>query len=69
VLLRGCDACHAVSGDLQSEATLVDVRLDVGSLFPDPFFLADCVGFSWVGFLSDVIGGVESVLWEWRYPA
>jgi hypothetical protein len=23
----------------------------------------------WVGFLSDVIGGVESVLWEGCYPA
>ena len=47
VLLRGCDACRAVfcfwknnkrmiiiGGDLQSEAALIDVLLDVGSLPP-----------------------------------
>ena len=34
VLLRGCDACLAVCGGLQSEAALIDVRLDVGSLAP-----------------------------------
>jgi hypothetical protein len=38
VLLRGCDACRAVGGGLQSEAALIDVRLDV------PFFLAGCGG-------------------------
>jgi len=32
VLLRGCDACRTVGVDLQSEASLIDVRLDVGSL-------------------------------------
>ena len=36
---------------------------------PAPFFLDDCGGFSWVGFLSDVIGWVESALWEGCYPA
>ena len=35
VLLWGCDACYAVGGGLQSEAALIDVRLDVGSLPPD----------------------------------
>jgi hypothetical protein len=34
MLLRGCDACRAVSGGLQSGAALIDVRLDVGSLPP-----------------------------------
>jgi len=34
VLLRGCDACIAVGGGLQSEAALIDVSLDVGSLRP-----------------------------------
>jgi hypothetical protein len=36
---------------------------------PAPFFLADCGGLSvgWVS-CSDVIGGVESALWEGRYP-
>ena len=34
VLLRGCDACRAVGGGLQSEAALIDVLLDVGSLPP-----------------------------------
>ena len=32
--LRGCDACRAVGGGLQSEAVLIDVFLDVGSLPP-----------------------------------
>jgi hypothetical protein len=37
---------------------------------PAPFFLADCGGLSvWVGFLSDVISGVESAVWEGCYPA
>jgi hypothetical protein len=34
LLLRGCDACRAVSGGLQSGAALIGVRLDVGSLPP-----------------------------------
>jgi hypothetical protein len=34
LLLRGCDACRAVSGGLQSGAALIGVRLDVGSLLP-----------------------------------
>ena len=32
--VRGCDACRSDGGDLQSEAALIDVRLDVGSLPP-----------------------------------
>jgi hypothetical protein len=32
LLLRGCDACHAVGGGLQSGAALIGVRLDVWSL-------------------------------------
>jgi hypothetical protein len=73
VLLRGCDACRAVGGGLQSGAALIDVRsnfrLDVGSLPPRclPRRLWRVVG--WVGFLSNVIGGVESALWEGCYPA
>jgi hypothetical protein len=34
LLLRVCDACHAVGGGLQSGAALIGVRLDVGSLPP-----------------------------------
>ena len=34
LLLRGCDACRTVGVGLQSGATLIDVRLDVGSLPP-----------------------------------
>ena len=48
---------------VSEEAALIDVRLDVGSF---PRRLWRVVG--WVGFLSDVIGGVESGLWE-GYPA
>ena len=33
-LLRGCDACRAVGGGLQSGAALIGIRLDVGSLPP-----------------------------------
>ena len=65
----GLDACQTVGGGLQSEASLIDVRFDVGSLptrSSSPT-VAGCRlgGFS---FLSDVIGGVESALWE-GYPA
>ena len=34
MLVRGCDACHAVCVGLQSGAALIDVCLDVGSLPP-----------------------------------
>ena len=34
LLLRGCDACQVVGGGLQSGASLIGVRLDVGSLPP-----------------------------------
>jgi len=68
VLLRGCDACRVVGDGLQSEASLIDVRLDVGSFAPrssSPTVAGCCL----VGFLSYVIGGVESALWEGCYPA
>jgi hypothetical protein len=34
LFLRGCNACRAVGGGLQSGAALIGVRLDVGSLPP-----------------------------------
>ena len=34
LLLRGCNACRAVGGGLQSGAALIGVRLDVWSLPP-----------------------------------
>ena len=34
LLLRGCNACRAVGGGLQSGAALIGIRLDVGSLPP-----------------------------------
>ena len=62
MLLRGCDdACRAVGGGLQSEAALIDVLLDVGSL--PPRSSSPTVAGCWLG------GGVESVLWEGCYPA
>ena len=68
VLVWGGDACRAIGGGLQSGAALIDVRLDVGPLPPVlPRRLWRVVG--WVGFLSDVIGGVESTLWEGCYPS
>ena len=51
-----------------SEAALIDVRLDVGSLPPRSSSLT-VTGCRLGGFLSDVIGGVESALWEGFYPA
>jgi hypothetical protein len=66
--MRGYDACRAVGGGLQSEAALIDVRLDVGSL--PPRSSSPTVAGCWLGgFSSDVIGGVESALWEGCYPA
>jgi hypothetical protein len=65
VLLRGCDACRAVSGGLQSGAALIDVRLDVGHLPPRSSLptLAGCRlggfpvgGDRWGG--ERVVGGV-----------
>jgi hypothetical protein len=48
---------------------LVDVRLDRRRASPAvlPRRLWQVVG--WVGFLLDMIGGVESALWEGCYPA
>jgi hypothetical protein len=68
LLVRGCDACRAVGGGLQSGAALIGVRLDVWSLPPRSSSQTVRV-VGWVGFLSDVISGVESVLWEGCYPA
>ena len=69
VLVRGGIACRAVGGGLQqSGAVLIDVRLDVGPL-PPRSSSPTVAGCRWVGFLSDVIGGVESALWEGCYPA
>jgi hypothetical protein len=69
LLLRGCDACRAVGGGLQSGAALIGVRLDVGSLPPRSSSPTVTGVVGWVGFLSDVIGGVESALREGCYPA
>ena len=68
LLLRGCDACRAVGGGLQSGAALIGVRLDVGSLPPRSSSLT-VTGCRLGGFPVDVIGGVESALWEGCYPA
>ena len=63
--MRGYDACRAVGGGLQSEAALIDVRLDVGSLPPrsSSLTVAGCLlgGFPvgrdrWGG--ERVVGGV-----------
>jgi hypothetical protein len=68
VLLRGCDACMAVGGGLHrgppSSASASTSGLSRPVL---PRLL--CRVVSWVGFLSDVIGEVESALWEGCYPA
>ena len=70
LLLRGCDACRTVGGGLQSGAAVIGIRLDVGSLPPrsSSLTVTGC-SVGWVGFLSNVIGGVESALWEGCYPA
>jgi len=69
VLLRGYYACRAVGGGLQSEAALIDVRLDVGSLpsrSSSPT-VAGCwlgefsVGRAWWGG-ERVVGGVLSCI-------
>ncbi len=65
MLVRDCDACSAVGGGLQSEAALIDVRLDVGSLHPRSSSptVAGCrlggfsVGRDWWGG-ERVVGGV-----------
>jgi hypothetical protein len=68
LLLRGCAACGAVGGCLQSGRR--HRRPPRRRVSPAQFFLADCGGIvCWVGFLSDVIGGVEIALWEGCYPA
>ena len=59
---------HAVGGGLHLGVALVDVRLDVVPLPPRSSSVTVRV-VGWVGFLLDMIGGVESVLWEGYYPA
>jgi hypothetical protein len=68
VLVRGGGACRAVGGGLRSGAALVDVRLDVVPLPPRSSSRQWRV-VGWVGILLDVIGGVESAMWEGCYPA
>ncbi len=66
--MRVCDACRAVGGGLQSEAALIDVRLDVGSLPPRSSLptVAGCrlggfsVGRDWWGGES-IVGGVTLI--------
>ena len=51
-----------------NSATLIDVRSTSGlsrSVLPRRLWRVVC----WVGFLSNVISGVESALWEGCYPA
>ncbi len=65
VLVRGGGACLAVGGGLQSGATLIDVRLDVGPLPPSSSLLT-VAGCRLGGFLAGrdqwggerVVGGV-----------
>ncbi len=59
---------RAVSGGLCLRVALVDVRLHFLPLQPRSSSPTVRV-VSWVGFLLDMIGGVESVLWEGYYPA
>jgi hypothetical protein len=67
-LVRGGGVFHAVGGGLHLGVALVDVRLDVVPLPPRSSSVTVRV-VGWVGFLLDMIGGVESVLWEGYYPA
>ena len=67
VLVRGGGACRAVGGGLRSGAALVDVRLDVVP-FPPRSSSPTVAGCRLGGFLLDVIGGVESALWEGVTP-
>jgi hypothetical protein len=59
---------HAVVVCLHLGVALVDVRLDVVPL-PPRSSSATVRVVGWVGFLLDMIGGVESALWEGYYPA
>jgi hypothetical protein len=59
---------HAVGGGLHLGVALVDVRLDVVPL-PPRSSSATVRVVGWVDFLLDMIGGVESALWEGYYPA
>ncbi len=68
LLLRGCNACRTVCGGLQSGATLICVRLDIGSLPPRSSSLT-VTGCRLGGFPVGRDLWVESVLWEGCYPA
>ena len=68
VVVRGGGVFHAVGGGLHLGVALVDVRLDVVPLPPSSSSATVRV-VGWVGFLLDMIGGVESVLWEGYYRA
>ena len=59
---------RAVGGGLRLGVALVDVRLDVVPLPPSSSSVTVRV-VGWVGFLLDMIGGVEIALWEGYYPA
>ena len=68
VLLRGCYACSTVCDGLQSgqpSSTSASTSGLSRPVLPRQLWQVVC----WVGFLSDVIGGVESALWEGCYPA
>jgi len=67
-LVRGGGVFHVVGGGLHLGVALVDVRLDVVPL-PPRSSSATVRVVGWVGFLLDMIGGVESALWEGYYPA
>ena len=68
MLVRGGGVFHTVGGGLHLGVALVDVRLDVVPL-PPRSSSATVRVVGWVGFLLDMIGGVESALWEGYYPA
>jgi len=67
-LVRSGGVFHAVGGGLHLGVALVDVRLDVVPL-PPRSSSATVRVVGWVDFLLDMIGGVESALWEGYYPA
>ena len=68
LLLRVCNVCRAVGGGLQSGATLICVRLDIGSL-PPRSSSPTVTGCRLGGFPVGRDLWVESALWEGCYPA
>ena len=67
-MVRGGGVFHTFGGGLHLGVALVDVRLDVVPL-PPRSSSATVRVVGWVGFLLDMIGGVEIALWEGYYPA